>query len=50
MCGDEEVMRYVGNGQPLSRGESWRSLAMMLRRVIIFCLFFFNSSDFSLPN
>ncbi|MBD2534941.1 GNAT family N-acetyltransferase [Nostoc flagelliforme FACHB-838] len=30
MCGDEEVMRYVGNGRPLSRGESWRSLAMML--------------------
>jgi len=25
-----EVMRYIGNGQPLSRSESWRNMAMML--------------------
>ena len=30
MCGDAEVMRYVGTGQTLSRSESWRSMAMML--------------------
>jgi len=23
MCADPEVMRYIGNGQPLSRPESW---------------------------
>lgn len=30
MCGDPEVMRYIGEGKPLSRWESWRSMAMML--------------------
>lgn len=30
MCADPEVMRYIGNGQPLSRSESWRNMAMML--------------------
>ncbi len=30
MCADPEVMRYIGNGQPLSRAESWRNMAMML--------------------
>jgi RimJ/RimL family protein N-acetyltransferase len=30
MCGDPEVMRYLGNGQPMTRAESWRSLALML--------------------
>ena len=30
MCADPEVMRYIGNGQPLSRSESWRNIAMML--------------------
>lgn len=30
MCGDFEVMRYIGVGKPLSRGESWRSMAMIL--------------------
>lgn len=30
MCGDPEVMRYIANGQPLSRWESWRNMAMIL--------------------
>lgn len=30
MCGDPEVMRYIGAGKPLSRWESWRNMAMML--------------------
>jgi RimJ/RimL family protein N-acetyltransferase len=30
MCADPEVMRYVGDGQPLSRPLAWRNLAMML--------------------
>jgi RimJ/RimL family protein N-acetyltransferase len=30
MCGDPEVMRHVGNGQPLNRADAWRNLAMML--------------------
>ncbi|KYC43284.1 acetyltransferase [Scytonema hofmannii PCC 7110] len=30
MCGDPEVMRYIGTGKPLSRWESWRSMATML--------------------
>jgi RimJ/RimL family protein N-acetyltransferase len=30
MCADEEVMQYIGAGQPLSRSESWRSMATML--------------------
>lgn len=30
MCGDPEVMRYIGTGKPLSRWESWRNMAMIL--------------------
>ena len=30
MCADSEVMRYIGNGKPLSRAEAWRNMAMML--------------------
>lgn len=30
MCGDPEVMRYIGLGKCLSRSESWRSMATML--------------------
>jgi RimJ/RimL family protein N-acetyltransferase len=30
MCGDEEVMRYLGSGLPLTREEAWRSMALML--------------------
>jgi RimJ/RimL family protein N-acetyltransferase len=30
MCGDSEVMCYIGTGQILSRSESWRNMAMML--------------------
>jgi len=29
MCGDAEVMRYIGDGQPLSRPMAWRRMAMM---------------------
>jgi RimJ/RimL family protein N-acetyltransferase len=30
MCSDAEVMRYIGEGQVLSRDEAWRNLALML--------------------
>jgi RimJ/RimL family protein N-acetyltransferase len=30
MCGDAEVMRYLGGGYPLSRAESWRNMALVL--------------------
>jgi RimJ/RimL family protein N-acetyltransferase len=30
MCGDPEVMRYIGDGQPLTRPLAWRNLAMMV--------------------
>ena len=30
MSGDPEVMRYIGAGVPLSRHESWRSMAAMV--------------------
>jgi RimJ/RimL family protein N-acetyltransferase len=30
MCEDAEVMRYIGDGQPLPRDEAWRSMANML--------------------
>jgi RimJ/RimL family protein N-acetyltransferase len=30
MCGDPEVMRYIGDGQPLSRPMAWRNLALMV--------------------
>jgi RimJ/RimL family protein N-acetyltransferase len=29
-CGDPEVMRHIGDGQPLSRPMAWRNLAMMV--------------------
>jgi RimJ/RimL family protein N-acetyltransferase len=28
MCADAEVMRYIGDGQPLTRPMAWRNLAM----------------------
>lgn len=30
ICADSEVMRYVGAGQPLTRAETWRSIATVL--------------------
>jgi RimJ/RimL family protein N-acetyltransferase len=30
MCADPEVMRYLGDGQPLARPMAWRKLAMMV--------------------
>jgi RimJ/RimL family protein N-acetyltransferase len=30
MCGDSEVMRYIGDGQPLARPMAWRRMAMMV--------------------
>jgi RimJ/RimL family protein N-acetyltransferase len=30
MCGDPEVMRYLGDGHPLTREESWRNMALVL--------------------
>jgi RimJ/RimL family protein N-acetyltransferase len=30
MCGDAEVMRYIGDGQPLARPMAWRNLALMI--------------------
>lgn len=30
MCADPDVMRYIGDGQTLSRSASWRGLAMMI--------------------
>jgi RimJ/RimL family protein N-acetyltransferase len=30
MCADAEVMRYIGDGQPLARPMAWRNLAMMV--------------------
>src|SRR5438552_4208141 len=30
MCADPEVMRYIGDGQPLVRPMAWRNLAMMV--------------------
>ena len=30
MCADPEVMRYIGDGQPLARPMAWRNLAMMI--------------------
>jgi RimJ/RimL family protein N-acetyltransferase len=29
-CADPEVMRYIGEGQPLARPMAWRNLAMMV--------------------
>ena len=30
MCADPDVMRYIGDGQPLVRSMAWRNLALML--------------------
>ena len=30
MCADAEVMRHLGDGQPMSRHMSWRNLAMIV--------------------
>lgn len=30
MCADPEVMRYIGDGQPLDRPMAWRKLAMVV--------------------
>src|SRR2546423_9801372 len=30
MCADPEIMRYIGDGQPLARPMAWRKLAMMV--------------------
>ena len=30
ICADPEVMRYLGDGRTLSRGEAWRQMALIL--------------------
>jgi RimJ/RimL family protein N-acetyltransferase len=30
ICADPEVMRYLGDGRALSRGEAWRQMALIL--------------------
>ena len=30
MCGNRDVMRYIGDGQPLTRPLAWRKLALMI--------------------
>jgi RimJ/RimL family protein N-acetyltransferase len=30
MCADPEVMRYIGDGQPMARPMAWRNLAMVV--------------------
>src|SRR5437762_11892017 len=30
MCADPDVMRYIGDGQPMTRSLAWRSLALMV--------------------
>jgi RimJ/RimL family protein N-acetyltransferase len=30
MCGDPEVMRYLGDGYALTRAEAWRNMALVL--------------------
>ena len=30
VCADADVMRYLGDGRPLTRSEGWRQLAMIL--------------------
>jgi RimJ/RimL family protein N-acetyltransferase len=30
ICADPEVMRYLGEGRPLSRSDAWRQMAMIL--------------------
>lgn len=35
MCADPDVMRYIGDGQPLSRPMAWRNLSMMIGHWIL---------------
>jgi RimJ/RimL family protein N-acetyltransferase len=30
MCGDPDVMRFIGDGQTLSRADSWRHMALVM--------------------
>jgi RimJ/RimL family protein N-acetyltransferase len=30
ICADPDVMRYLGEGKPLTRGEAWRQMAMIV--------------------
>lgn len=30
MCADEDVMRYLGGGQPLTRADAWRHMAFLV--------------------
>jgi RimJ/RimL family protein N-acetyltransferase len=30
MCGDPEVMRFLGDGQPMPRALAWRSMALVV--------------------
>ncbi len=30
LCGDASVMRFIGAGQPLTRADAWRNLALVL--------------------
>jgi RimJ/RimL family protein N-acetyltransferase len=30
MCGDPDVMRFLGDGYPLSRADAWRNMAVIL--------------------
>jgi RimJ/RimL family protein N-acetyltransferase len=30
MCADEDVMRYLGDGLPMSRADAWRNMAVVL--------------------
>ncbi len=30
ICADPQIMRYIGAGQPLSRGDAWRAMAFFL--------------------
>lgn len=30
MCGDSDVMRYIGDGKPLERWMAWRNMAQMI--------------------
>jgi RimJ/RimL family protein N-acetyltransferase len=30
ICADPEVMRFIGDGRPMSRGDAWRQMAMFV--------------------
>jgi len=30
MCGDPDVMRFIGDGHPLTRAEAWRNMALLV--------------------